>query len=195
MSNIFVTSDQHWGHANILKFQNAAGQFLRPGFEDVKTMNEFMVDQWNKVVKPSDKVYHLGDVALRKPDIAWVGACYGHKRLVRGNHDTFPTKAYLKFFEEIYATRLLDNMLLSHIPIHVESIKSEWTNVHGHTHNNVSPLHFGPKYFNVCVEYTEYRPLALEEIKQRIQAQQAEWEKTHVTMHSPFTTAMAGLKL
>lgn len=142
-------------------------------FSSVEEMDEFMIDQWNAVVKTSDKVYHLGDVSMKKKSIATVGRCNGHKRLVRGNHDIFPTKEYLPYFEDIYGTRVFEDMVLSHIPLHPESVRMNWTNVHGHNHNNRGQA-LGVKYLNVCVELTDYRPLAIEEVRQRIREQKAE---------------------
>lgn len=165
MANIWLVSDTHFGHANILKFTTSDGKPVRE-FSSVEEMNEVMIERWNKVVKPQDKVYHLGDVAMPKKGIELVGRCNGKKRLVRGNHDDHPMKLYTPYFEEIYATRLLDNMLLSHIPIHPESLMGRGVNIHGHVHNNVSPLHFGPKYLNVSVEVIDYTPISLEEAKQ-----------------------------
>jgi calcineurin-like phosphoesterase family protein len=95
MANIFFTSDHHWGHANILKFVSPAGTLLRPEFSCVEEMDEAMVDRWNAVVRPQDKVYHLGDVAMKLPALAHCARCHGHKRLVRGNHDIFKLKDYL----------------------------------------------------------------------------------------------------
>jgi calcineurin-like phosphoesterase family protein len=168
MANIFLVSDTHFGHANILNFTTRDGGKVRD-FASVDEMNETMIERWNKVVKPEDKVYHLGDVAMSKRDIPLVGRCNGHKRLVRGNHDDHNIKLYLPYFEEIYATRLLDNMLLSHIPVHPESLMGRGVNIHGHVHNNVSPLHFGPNYLNVSVEVIDYTPISLEEAKQIFQ--------------------------
>lgn len=96
---------------------------MRP-FANVQEMDEFMIDQWNKTVRPQDKIYHLGDVALKRPDIKKVGRCNGHKRLVRGNHDIYPTKYYLEVFEEIYGSRVFEDMILTHIPIHHESVRA-----------------------------------------------------------------------
>src|SRR6185312_4486864 len=127
---------------------------------------------WNSVVRPQDKVYHLGDVVMPKAAISIVGRCNGHKRLVRGNHDDHPIKLYLPYFEEIYATRLLDRMLLSHIPVHPDSIGKATANVHGHVHNSVPALHYGPRYFNVSVEVIDYTPVSLEDLKLRISKQQ-----------------------
>lgn len=173
-------SDPHFGHAECLNFDvpdfDSPWQTkkMRP-FASVEEMDEFIVQETNKVVRPQDKLYILGDVAMKRKHIATVGRLNGHKRLVRGNHDIFPTKHYLPFFEDIYGVRVFDDMILSHIPLHPESVKRFWTNVHGHVHCNVPPLHFGPKYLNISVEVTGYRPLSHEEVRQRIRTQQAEF--------------------
>jgi calcineurin-like phosphoesterase family protein len=166
MAGIFFVSDTHFSHQGVCVFTNAQGK-MRP-WDRAEDMDEALVENWNKIVKPQDKVYHLGDVAMKRSAVAVVGRCNGHKRLVRGNHDIESTKYYLRFFEEVYGTRVFDDMILSHIPLHPESIKPRWTNVHGHVHNNVPPDYYGVKYLNVSIEYTDWRPLALEEVKQRI---------------------------
>lgn len=171
MSNIFVVSDTHFGHANILKFVRDDGSPVR-SFSSVEEMDECIVDRWNSVVRSGDKVYHLGDVSMSKHHIATVGRCNGHKRLVKGNHDTHPIKLYLPYFEEVYSSRLLDRLLLSHIPVHPESIGKSLANVHGHVHNSVPALHYGPRYYNVSVEVLGYTPISLEELKARVLAQQ-----------------------
>jgi len=79
---IFLTSDTHFGHANIIKLSN------RP-FRDVQHMNEMLIKNWNSVVGPEDHVYHLGDVALGtfEDSIKCLGRLNGIKHLVTGNHD------------------------------------------------------------------------------------------------------------
>ena len=52
--NIFLYSDYHFGHANILKFTK------RP-YKTIDEMNEDIIRRHNKVVKPHDIVYDLGD--------------------------------------------------------------------------------------------------------------------------------------
>ena len=103
-----------------------------------------------------------------------MGRCHGHLRLVRGNHDDHAIKHYLEFFDEVHAVRVLDGMLLSHIPIHPESLGKFLGNVHGHVHNNVPALHFGPRYYNVSVEVIDYTPVPLEVVKQRLKEQQGQ---------------------
>ena len=166
MANIFVVSDTHFGHANILNFKKDDGSPLRD-FESVQKMDEFMIERWNSVVRPQDHVYHLGDVAMKRPDIATVARCNGHKRLVRGNHDVYKTKDYLPFFEEIYGIRVLDGIIFTHIPIHPESLGRFKTNVHGHVHA-MPQGHYGPRYYNVSVEVMDYAPISLEDLKRRL---------------------------
>lgn len=166
MASIFLISDTHFGHANILNFKTPAGLPCRE-FASVEEMNETMVDRWNAVVKDSDHVYNLGDVVMKRKDMGILGRLKGHKRLVRGNHDIYHTKDYMKYFDEIYGVRIFEGIIMSHIPLHPASIE-KWVCCHGHTHNNQAPEVLGPKYFNVCVENINYTPVALEDVKKAI---------------------------
>lgn len=179
MNDIWVISDTHWHHANMLTFITPDGRKVRPWLpEQVDEMDEYMVDRWNSVVKPQDKIYHLGDVAMDKKFIAIVGRCNGHKRLVRGNHDIHPIKLYLAVFDEVYATRWFEDVIMSHIPLHPESLgpkavdrPRKWANIHGHVHNNVPQGHFGPVYYNVSVEMIDYTPVHIDEVRKRLREQ------------------------
>lgn len=57
MAKVFFTSDHHFGHKLIIDFES------RP-FNDVEQMNEVMIESWNSVVNPDDKVFHLGDFSF-----------------------------------------------------------------------------------------------------------------------------------
>lgn len=169
MANTFFISDMHFGHAAILGFKTQAGLPCRT-FDSVEHMNETMIERWNAVVKQDDKVYNLGDVVMRAKDLPLLARLNGNKRLVRGNHDIFPTKEYMKYFKEIYGVRVLvkEGLILSHIPLHPDSVKDDMVNIQGHTHNNFPQGHLGPKYFNVCVENINFTPVALEDLKKAI---------------------------
>src|SRR6185503_2891509 len=96
MPEIYFTSDHHFGHANILTFEPEA----RP-FKTVEEMNEALVDRWNSVVKPNDMVWHLGDFAFGKHNIAIAARLQGRKKLVLGNHDSYCNRVYLQYFEKL----------------------------------------------------------------------------------------------
>ena len=158
MAEIFVISDTHFSHAGMLSFKRPNGSPVR-SFSSVEEMDEHMIEQWNSVVKPSSHVYHLGDVVMRQQVLdAVMPRLNGHKRLVRGNHDIFRTKHYLKYFDEIYGVRVLDNMIFSHIPIHPESLGRFKGCVHGHVHGSWDG---GLKYVDVSVEAVNYTPVPL----------------------------------
>ena len=58
MSEIFFTSDTHFGHGNILELCPTT----RP-FASAEEMNDVIVERWNEKVGKKDTVYHLGDFA------------------------------------------------------------------------------------------------------------------------------------
>ena len=172
---IFFTSDTHFDHANILTFQRADGTPLRP-FANVDEMNETLIARWNEVVRPSDHIYHLGDVTMARGKATThidqiMRRLNGHKRICLGNHDQLASRWYFEHFEKVKAYNVLDGLLFTHIPIHPESLGRFRANVHGHLHANrvmASPHHPDQRYLSVCVEHTDYRPVSLEELKTQI---------------------------
>lgn len=173
MSAVWLTSDMHFGHEKTCTvFKRRDGSPLRP-FANAQEMNDFMITGWNQRVQPNDKVYVLGDCVINRKFMPILGQLNGRKRLVRGNHDIFPVKEYLQYFDEIYSVRVLEDMILSHIPLHPDSITVRFgTNVHGHTHADDLD---DPRYLSVCVEHTEYVPITIEEVRRRIKAKQQKY--------------------
>ena len=166
MPNIFLIADTHFGHAGVTKFLRADGTKLRP-WDDVAEMDEALVENWNSVVSPNDKVYHLGDVIINRKAFSTLQRLKGEKVLIKGNHDVFKAAEYLRYFKDIRSCHPLSGMLLSHIPIH-ESSLSRWSaNVHGHTHANVvmNGAYPDERYKCVSVEHIDYTPISLEELK------------------------------
>ena len=170
MANIFFISDHHFGHANILTFKSSDGTLLRE-FQDVDHMNEIMIQRHNLVVRPSDKVYFLGDVVISRKTSALqvLARLNGEKVLIKGNHDQCSAEAYLQYFKDIRGSHQFEGLIMTHIPIHPESLARWGLNVHGHLHNNVvrMPLSQIPdkRYFNVSVERLNYTPISLEELR------------------------------
>ena len=182
----WLTSDHHFGHANLLRFEDKEGRYFRGDrFASAEEMDEYMVERWNSVVRPDDKVYHLGDVVmgLKKHSLDIVKRLNGRKVLVRGNHDKLKLSQYAECFKDVRATHLLEtgaesgctHLVLSHVPIHPYSLRSGWVNVHGHTHEKGSPP--GP-YVSVCVEMTDYFPLRFDAVVGMAHLVVGDWSMT-----------------
>ena len=169
MGKIFVISDTHFNHANILGFKDYIGKPCRE-FDNVDQMNEAMMDNWVSVVGPKDTVIHCGDVLFGLDKVDWLTANFaklpGKKRLVLGNHDN--PKHLAPFFKDIQMWIDMSDkgFLFSHTPQHASTLAESHRfgtgkvlNVHGHIHTNPSPE--GP-YKCVCVEQTNFTPVDIE---------------------------------
>lgn len=79
---ILYTSDLHFGHANVIKFDH------RP-FADTEEMDHILIELWNGRVQPDDTVYIVGDFCYRsgRPAGWYLRQLKGHKVLIIGNHD------------------------------------------------------------------------------------------------------------
>lgn len=172
MSNdTWFISDTHWGHANIIRYSH------RP-FTDVEEMNEKMAQEWNKLVKPGDTVYHQGDVAFmpftKLQNYLW--RLNGTIKLVLGNHDKEITKNRhallaqgkidsIEYYRELKLPGC-PMIILFHYGMRVWN-KSHHGSIllYGHSHGSLPP--FG-KSVDVGVDSKEitpeYRPIHLDEV-------------------------------
>ena len=139
---IYYIADTHFGHANILKYDN------RP-FMSVEEMNKTIISNWNLVVSDVDTVYMLGDVswyslASRKTS-GILNRLNGNKILIRGNHDNRLSDIDKKYFSQIrdYA-EITDydvgangvRIVLSHYPIpFYKNMPHGDYHFYGHIHN------------------------------------------------------------
>ena len=174
--DIWLISDTHFFHANILKFTDDEGNLIRGSrFSSVEEMNQCMLDNWNSVVKPGDKVYHLGDVFMGDKDefVKYWSKLNGKKNLIVGNHDDIKWMAQKELFSKIYMWRMFTEfgLLLTHVPIHESGLRrgapTDETapmllNIHGHIHQNPSPTEH---HRCVCVEHIDYSPINIEELR------------------------------
>jgi calcineurin-like phosphoesterase family protein len=183
MPSVFLVSDTHFGHAGVCRFTRDDGVTkLRP-WTDPDEMDEAMVKAWNETVKPTDKVYHLGDVVINRKAMKTLHRLNGDKVLIRGNHDIFRDEEYREHFRELRAYHVMNGMILSHIPVHEESLGRFGVNIHGHLHSNRVKKPRGcdvktgtmlysdeidTRYHCVCVEQTDFRPILFEDVIKRI---------------------------
>ena len=190
MPAVFLVSDTHFGHAGVCRFLRDDGTKLRP-WDDPAEMDEEMVRRWNETVRPKDKVYHLGDVVINRRSLSTLARLNGDKVLIKGNHDIFRMEEYTPYFRDIRGYHVMNGMILSHIPVHEESLGRFGTNIHGHLHyqrvkKTVEVYESGPyderpymvkkevvdtRYHCVCVEQTDFRPILFEDVIKRITAE------------------------
>jgi len=183
MPSVFLVSDTHFGHAGVCRFTESDGVTKIRPWTDPNEMDEEMVKRWNETVKPTDKVYHLGDVVINRKSLSIMSRLNGDKVLIRGNHDIFRDDEYRMYFRELRAYHVMNGMILSHIPIHADSLGRFGVNIHGHLHTgrvrkprgvNASTgevlysNEVDPRYHCVCVEQTDFRPILFEDVIKRI---------------------------
>lgn len=161
----WLISDTHFDHAKILTFRDPDGMLIRGNdFLNVRQMNDAMRDNWQSVVRPGDRVYHLGDVSMKRSGLDCLKGLNGKKRLILGNHDILGAKRYLDAgFVELWGSYKLDEFLLTHIPVHDLAIP-DWAklNIHGHIHERPS---YSIRHLNVSVERIDYQPISLDAIR------------------------------
>lgn len=169
MKQVWLISDTHFAHHKMYEapFLREDGIAMRP-FASSQDADEFMVDQWNCIVKPQDKVYHLGDVAMKKEGVEVLSRLNGDKVLIAGNHCVSLLRHLSKHFREIRPYWNMDGILFSHIPVHPGSVGRYKGNVHGHLHHREICLDTGEadqRYFNVSVERIDYTPISWDIVK------------------------------
>lgn len=153
---IFLTSDLHLDHTNIIKYCN------RP-FIKTEEMNRILVNNWNNVVSRNDTVYFLGDLSFGSTDY-WLNQLNGKVIFIKGNHDK---SNKIKFYENYTLEHKDIKFFLTHRPENAPENWMGWV-ICGHHHNNFP--HKYPffdqknKIINVSVELTKYKPVNFEEI-------------------------------
>lgn len=169
---IWFTSDLHFNHQNILKYEPVS----RP-FETVEEMNEVLIKNWNDRVHSKDTVYVLGDLSMGSYDkiAPLIKRLNGKIILVRGNHDT-PKRievykslgievqdiAYIRYKGRFF--------ILCHFPIASEEFmdmvvrdNSEVVNLYGHIHHN-APKGYHKGTYHVGVDTNDLAPVSIHQI-------------------------------
>lgn len=161
-SSVYFTSDTHFGSRRTLELSK------RP-FIDVDEMNWTMVERWNKVVKPQDVVYHLGDFG----DLEWANLLNGKIIFIPGNYEKDIRKEELeKYFYRVYKyheavkIKLFENyppIPIAHEPEWIRIIDKEniKLSLFGHIHGRQVIKTFG---LDVGVDAHNFTPLSHDEV-------------------------------
>ena len=169
LRRIFVISDTHFYHTNIIKYCN------RP-FTNIEEMNAQLIKNWNNVVNPADIVIHCGDFAFTPANkeaaiqrlTGIIKQLSGHIILIKGNHDHTKVK-YVELPNidyECYQPLVLNDCRFIHSPYVMK--KSDFNPYRftvngkvyfGHTHNKADPdLIYTDNAMCVCAEFLDYTP-------------------------------------
>jgi len=179
---IFVCSDSHFNHANILKYCN------RP-FSSVEEMNNAIIRNWNNAIAEDDIVIFCGDLCFARTAQAaevtqrLTEALHGQKIIITGNHD-FKKLDYtqlgwkLAFHQEwVFNNRLCfrhrpgnqDPFTFEYKGLERDSSKYDYI-FYGHTHQFHVPAPIN--FINVCLDANNLQPIDItnyfteEEIKE-----------------------------
>lgn len=179
--NVWFISDFHLYHKNVIKYDN------RPfvdenGGPDLEAMHQAILDGWNKVVKPKDVVFYLGDLCFNKFELAkeFVKQLNGEIHFVMGNHDEYKDIVKIGRFKtvsdlvdlNIIGDKKNKNMhfILMHYPIYSWNRKHHGTtHLHGHCHGNLhhgesADYYIGKKVMDVGCNLIDYTPISYLEI-------------------------------
>jgi calcineurin-like phosphoesterase family protein len=190
---IFFTSDQHFQHANILKFGRGNGMF-----NNIDQHDAYIQQKWWETVTDEDDVYVLGDSAMGNIEVSLPKFAYlpGNKLFVPGNHDHIFSgmspnhrERYLPMYEDVGFTILPETVtmtiptstgdtevILSHFPYkatqHEKAEKFAKNRptfenkplIHGHTHSE-ERFNSENKYeFHVGVDANHFTPVNISEV-------------------------------
>ena len=172
MGEIYFSSDLHFCH-------NKSFLYEPRGFSSVEEMNEAIVNNWNKIVKPEDTVYLLGDVILNDVETGYqcLNALSGYINIILGNHDG---KTKIDLFKRIPNINIMGyawllqyhkfNFFLSHYPSITSNyddkdLKKRTINLHGHIHSTNNFLFpDNPFMYHVGLDSHNCTPVNVDEI-------------------------------
>ncbi len=129
-------------------------------------MHDWLVTQWNSVVRPRDLVWVLGDISFDHESLKVLDRLNGTKKMVWGNHDNLTQREYLKYFKKVVPYIKYKGFWLSHMPLDSHDINEGRVrgNIHGHLHQKTTGK---PYHYNVCVEQCNGIPIRFDSIKEK----------------------------
>lgn len=213
MPNIWFTSDTHYNHKNIVKgVAEWEDKSQCRDFATLEEHNDALVNNFNKLVKPEDTLYHLGDWSFGGFDA--IKAFRSRLKcenihLIYGNHDHHIERnregvqglfKSVQYYKEV-AFPGTPKIILCHYAMRVwnHSHKGSWM-LYGHSHGTLdanrpefaNPTWIGDMYYtrnyrtiDVGVDTHALYPYSLEELKEIMGARDIVLEVDH---HNPETT-------
>ena len=165
----YFTSDQHFGHFNIIRLSH------RP-FASLDEMNEEMIAKWNAKVMADDMIYILGDLFFRAATVEPIlKRLSGRKHLVLGNHDhSWTGRVRLgDYFESVQTIKEIDiggkPATLCHYPMLSYPQARRGYMIYGHIHNNTGDDYWPlimrrSRMLNAGVDVNGFEPVSFDEL-------------------------------
>lgn len=170
---IYFTSDQHFGHKNII-------EYCKRPFYSSKEMENTIIINFNNIVNEDDETWHLGDFSFY--DLEETKRVFkslkGTHNIVLGNHDRSPAQMKEIGFKEVVYNKYLTinnkKLYLRHIPNHrnhderkykdkflVEPTESYDYFICGHVHEKWKQK---DNIINVGVDQWNFKPITLNDV-------------------------------
>ena len=151
----FFTADQHYGHANIIRFCD------RP-FSSVEEMDRELIRRHNEVVGPDDTVIHAGDFAYRNTRAP--------RATSRSSTATTSWSAAAAGWLDVTAREILEleiegqPLVVCHYAMRTwpRSHYGSWQ-LHGHSHGSLEPQ---GKQWDVGVDQNDFTPVSFTQLKE-----------------------------
>ena len=163
MSKLFLTSDLHLGHRSICKY--------RKQFKTVDEHDEVVFDNLASAVSKRDSIYFMGDVAFTFEGLAKIKSLnVKSKVIILGNHDLergIKIEHIAEVYDKVFALHSRRGVWFTHCPIHPSEMRDRIGSVHGHKHEGIID---DPRYFNVCLEHTKYKPVLFSQVMEQFKA-------------------------
>lgn len=178
---IYITSDLHFNHNNIIKYCN------RPTTPEDQT--EWLLEKLS-VIKPEDEVYHLGDFAFGKAKNIAKNVfphLRGHWHWIKGNHDgnleeasSLNTQSYgfhqRRGFRESFCASFLEKtfqrktVIMCHYPFEVWNKQHHGAiHLHGHMHGSTNGLQLKRNRIDVGFDANDFKILTLDEVFDKVE--------------------------
>jgi len=156
MNNYWFTSDQHFGHFNIIKYCE------RP-FSSIQEHDEELIKNHNEVVGKQDIIIHAGDFTLinNKERVYkdYINRLKGNHVFLRGSHDYWLPKSTQSIFEKEIDGHFI---VVCHYAMRVWA-RSHWNSfmVYGHSHGKLEPV---GKQHDIGVDNNNFYPVSFEQV-------------------------------
>ena len=178
---IYFTSDLHFGHNSILKYN----QKYRSGYKTTSDMDEDLIKIWNQTVNPDDIVFSLGDFSFKGLSFTLdkLKRLNGKHHMILGNHDQVIIKykdkllqetkydgnALIESIKDYRELKIFDEkrnkeveFVLFHYPI-MHWNKDQYGSIHLYGHMHDISVELDGRALNVCFD-SHGKILSLDEV-------------------------------